>query len=42
MIEKLQELDSKSLTDILKEAEYYSSQRQQTSEELNFEYLFIN
>lgn len=33
MIEKLQELDSKSLTDILKEAEYYSSQRQKTSEE---------
>ena len=33
MIEKLQELDSKSLNEILKEAEYYSSQRQQTSEE---------
>jgi hypothetical protein len=30
MIEKLQELDSKSLNDILKEAEYYNSQIQKT------------
>jgi hypothetical protein len=33
MIEKLQELDSKSLNEILKEAEYYYSQRQNTDEE---------